>query len=165
MLVCLVPFKKMISVGPYKHTKLPDRSGIYTKFQLKGRILTGTIYQNVTMKYKLNGSPMRTFRFSEAWAVTKKDKRRKIEQTGNDSFLVPYADVEGQGGSLMIDAVAWFETGKLDSRFKRKDDGMALYGNLKGMNGHKGVPADATVLKRRARASWKRGVAPTWKVS
>ena len=155
-----------LSIGPYKSLRYKSRSGVVAHFVLKPKPIrqNGTIYQTVDMKYKLGTDKLKRYRFTEAWVVDQRT-RPQIELKGADSFLIDMNHVrEYDTGSLVLNVVAWFESGPVDLSFAR-GTGDHLWGMLHGSNKVRKVPKGQSVIKRNVKASWKNGDnKPVWKV-
>ena len=137
----------MLTIGAYKPQKLKDRTGLKARFKLTP-ITNGAIYQVVNMNIYTGRKLVDTIRYTEAWKVSK----TKIQQNGDDSFLVPN-DYTDEPGEVLIRTKAWFEPGAMDARFA-KGKGEEKWGRLYGTDAIKKVPAGATVLQRTFKATW-----------
>ena len=60
--------------------------------------------------------------FTESWVVSKKGSSRKIEQTGDDFFLIPDDQWNAGDGEVQFKTEAWFEAGSIDPSFKKESD-------------------------------------------
>jgi hypothetical protein len=141
----------MLTIGAYKPQKLKDRTGLKARFKLTP-ITNGAIYQVVNMNIYTGRKLVDTIRYTEAWKVSKSNKT-KIQQNGDDSFLVPN-DYTDEPGEVLIRTKAWFEPGAMDARFA-KGKGEEKWGRLYGTDAIKKVPAGATVLQRTFKATWR----------
>ena len=104
-----------LHLGQYKRQAKCGQSGISANFRLTP-YRHGTVYQAIEMRYTLGGD-VRLSAYTEAWVAER--RRRRLDQGGADSFLVPDADVAADPGSLDIHALAWFEPGKIALGFAR----------------------------------------------
>ena len=150
-----------LTIGNYTRALAKDRSGVKATFKLSGPVTIGGIYQNVDMIYTLDGKKQK-YTYSELWVISKKNKKRRIELAGVDSFLIDHDHIDKYNGSLILKLAAWFEPGPFDTIFQRTEHGHALWGILRGSQKKRRVPRGTAVLKRHIRVSWKRGQKPKW---
>jgi len=151
-----------LAIGNYTRALSKERSGVKASFKLSGPVTIGGIYQNVDMIYTLDGKKQK-YTYSELWVISKKNKKRRIELAGVDSFLIDHDHVDKHDGSLVLRLVAWFEAGPYDAaKFQRTEHGHALWGVLRGSDRKRRVPRGASTLKRHIRVTWKRGQKPKW---
>ena len=103
-------------------------------------------------------------KFTEAWRVQSRDK---VEQGGDDDFLVPWETINQTAGEMIISARAWFAetlpTGFLQTRDAAKAKHLP-WGYLRGTHGLHEPPQDAPQLRRRWCATWNRGQKPRFTV-
>ena len=151
-----------LTIGNYTRALAKDRSGVKATFKLSGPVTIGGIYQNVDMIYTLDGKKQK-YTYSELWVVSKKNKKRRIELGGVDSFLIDHDHIDKYDGSLILKLAAWFEPGPYDAaKFERTEHGHALWGVLRGSNAKRRVPRGTTTIKRTVKATWKKGGKPKW---
>ena len=141
-----------ISIGSYKtrNVKRLDSIGQRARFKARPQQV-GCIVQSIRA-YAILDEIVERFIYTEAWRI---QTNIKIEQQGDDDFLIPKEWVENHSGRFVIIAHAWYQR-SLDDDFVRgaSDD---LWGRLMGTPYIKVPPNGAQVLKRIWMASWDNG--------
>ena len=92
------------------------------------------------------------------------NQTKKIEQQGDDSFLIPRSWIRDYSGRFYIIAQAGYET-SLGNDFARRGVGTDLWGRLMGVPYVKMPPDGTPVLERFWMATWERGGEPTFEAS
>ena len=143
-----------ILIGPYKtrNVKRLDSIGQRARFRARPQQV-GYIVQSIRAYAVLDEIvEAERFIYTEAWRI---QSNNKIEQQGDDDFLIPKQWVENHSGRFVIIARAWYQR-SLDDDFVRgtSDD---LWGRLVGTPYVKLPPNGAQVLERVWMASWVKG--------
>ena len=87
--------------------------------------------------------------YTEAWRTA----GDRVEQQGDDDFMIPHSWLQEAAGTRVIDADSWFQP-KLDSEFYSSDSSECQWGRLKGTHVYKAPPVGAKVLRRHWEAKW-----------
>jgi hypothetical protein len=146
-----------ISIGPYKERspKQIDSVGQRARFKVKPQRV-GHIVQSIRA-YAFLDESLEEFNYTEAWRI---QSNSKIEQAGDDSFLIPRQWTRDYSGRFYIIAQAWYQT-SLGNDFVR-GVGTDHWGLLMGVPYIK-VPIEGTpVLERFWMATWEKGGEPTF---
>ena len=133
----------VISIGPYK-TQSPkriDSAGQRARFKVKPQ-RAGHIVQSIRA-YAFLDESMEEFNYTEAWRI---QSNKKIEQQGDDSFLIPRSWIRDYSGRFYITAQAWYQT-SLGNDFAR-GVGTDHWGLLMGVPYVK-IPPDGTPVLER----------------
>ena len=147
----------VISIGPYKaqSPKRIDSVGQRARFKVKPQ-RAGHIVQSIRA-YAFLDESLEEFNYTEAWRI---QSNQKIEQQGDDSFLIPRQWTRDYSGRFYIIAQAWYQT-SLGNDFVR-GVGTDHWGLLMGVPYIK-VPIEGTpVLERFWMATWEKGGEPTF---
>ena len=147
----------VISIGPYKaqSPKRIDSVGQRARFKVKPQ-RAGHIVQSIRA-YAFLDESLEEFNYTEAWRI---QSNQKIEQQGDDSFLIPRQWTRDYSGRFYIIAQAWYQT-SLGNDFAR-GVGTDHWGRLMGVPYIK-VPIEGTpVLERFWMATWEKGGEPTF---
>ena len=96
----------VISIGPYKERspKQIDSIGQRARFKVKPQRV-GYIVQSIRAFAFLDES-VDQFNYTEAWRI---QSNKKIEQQGDDDFLIPRQWTRGRSGRFYIIAQAWYQ--------------------------------------------------------
>ena len=141
-----------ISIGPYKTRNVKRLDSIGQCARLKARPQqVGYIVQSIRA-YAILDEIVERFIYTKAWRI---QTNIKIEQQGDDDFLIPKEWVENHSGRFVIIAHAWYQR-SLDDDFVRGTSG-DLWGRLMGTPYIKVPPNGAQVLERIWMASWIKG--------
>ena len=142
----------VISIGPYKaqSPKRIDSVGQRARFKVKPQ-RAGHIVQSIRA-YAFLDESLEEFNYTEVWRI---QSNQKIEQQGDDSFLIPRQWTRDYSGRFYIIAQAWYQT-SLGNDFAR-GVGTDHWGRLMGVPYIK-VPIEGTpVLERFWMANWEKG--------
>jgi len=141
-----------IDISKYKNqeSKRLNKTGQRAKFKVRPQ-KPGWIVQSINVDVILDNSK-KNYQYTEAWQII---SNKKINQSGDDDFLVPNEWIKKHSGSMSIIALAWYQK-DLDEDFQegKNDD---LWGRLKGTNDYKTPPSNVPVLERMWIADWKKG--------
>eukprot|EP00618_Florenciella_parvula_P025886 CAMPEP_0119497112 /NCGR_PEP_ID=MMETSP1344-20130328/20259_1 /TAXON_ID=236787 /ORGANISM="Florenciella parvula, Strain CCMP2471" /LENGTH=185 /DNA_ID=CAMNT_0007532871 /DNA_START=113 /DNA_END=670 /DNA_ORIENTATION=- len=160
------PRRSRASAPPLTHSqprrapagRVLDRQGFVVEWQANTSAMapktTHTLYQNIsTTMTELADNGMildrERYQFCESWKVPKRGRGRGFR----DYFLVPIDWREHHGGSMVISAQAWVETGPPPSFFKRGAS-IELWGTLRGHGAFRTPPPGAYVVQRDFEATW-----------
>ena len=143
----------VVRIGKYKPHQTKLKVGQRARFAVKPQRI-GWIIQNVTLWWTLDGKKD-SITYSEAWRVI---SNKKIEQLGDDDYMVPRSWIANHSGSMNIIAQAWWQP-SLNEDFA-KGDGQDLWGSLHGADDLQ--EPQGPVLERFWIARWTRGGAPTF---
>ena len=148
-----------ISITKYKNNepKRLDTIGQRARFKITPQ-RPGWVVQSVRAFAFIDGAVER-YMYTEAWRI---HSSKKIEQSGDDDFMVPKQWIRDHSGQLYIIAYAWYQK-VLDDDFVRGNSDQ-LWGRLMGTPYIKLPPDGAQVLERIWRASWTNGGAVTFDV-
>ena len=148
-----------ISIGPYKKQapKQIDSIGQRARFKVKPQKV-GYIVQSIRAFAFLDESVER-FHYTEAWRI---QSNKKIEQQGDDDFLLPKQWLRDHSGRFYIIAYAWYQK-SLDDDFVRGNS-TDLWGRLMGTPYIKVPPEGTPVLERIWQATWEKGHEPTFTI-
>jgi len=146
-----------ISIGPYKERspKQIDSVGQRARFKVKPQKV-GYIVQSIRAFAFLDES-VEQFNYTEAWRI---QSNSKIEQAGDDDFMVPRQWTRDHSGRFYIVAQAWYQKSLGDDFVRGTSDD--LWGRLRGVSYVHVPPPGTPVLARFWQASWEQGHAPTF---
>lgn len=130
--------------------KRMDSVGQRARFKVKPQKV-GYIVQSIRA-FAFLDDKIERFNYTEAWRI---QSNSKIEQAGDDDFLLPKQWVEDHSGRFYIIAYAWYQR-SLDDDFERGDSS-DLWGRLMGTPYIKVPPENSQVLERIWQATWEKG--------
>ena len=145
----------IISIGPYKERspKQIDSIGQRARFKVKPQRV-GFIVRSIRAFAFLDES-VDQFNYTEAWRI---QSNKKIEQQGDDDFLIPRQWTRDHSGRFYIIAHAWYQE-SLGDNFARGAS-TDLWGRLMGTPYTKIPPSGTPVLGRFWMANWEEGREP-----
>ena len=145
----------VISIGPYKERspKQIDSIGQRARFKVKPQRVD-CIVQSIRAFAFLDES-VDQFNYTEAWRI---QSNKKIEQQGDDDFLIPRQWTRDHSGRFYIIAHAWYQE-SLGDNFARGAS-TDLWGRLMGTPYTKIPPSGTPVLGRFWMANWDEGREP-----
>ena len=142
----------VINIGAYKDQDNKKAGSIGKRARFRPRPQrVGWIVQSVEIVVNL-GETRETYEYTEAWRIISPSK---IEQSGDDDFLVPKDWIRDYTGDMNIVTYAWYQK-TLDADFKQGFQ-QNLWGRLHGTKILKTPPPNTPVLERFFVARWKRG--------
>ena len=130
--------------------KRMDSIGQRARFKVKPQKV-GYIVQSIRA-FAFLDDKIERFNYTEAWRI---QSNSKIEQAGDDDFLLPKQWVEDHSGRFYIIAYAWYQR-SLDDDFERGTSN-DLWGRLIGTPYIKVPPESSQVLERIWQATWEKG--------
>ena len=147
----------VISIGPYKERspKQIDSIDQRARFKVKPQRV-GFLVQSIRAFAFLDES-VDQFNYTEAWRI---QPNKKIEQQGDDDFLIPRQWTRDHSGRFYIIAHAWYQE-TLGDDFARGAS-TDLWGRLMGVPYVKVPPEGTPVLERFWMATWEEGGEPTF---
>ena len=147
----------VISIGPYKERspKQIDSVGQRARFKVKPQKV-GCIVQSIRAFAFLDES-VDQFNYTEAWRI---QSNKKIEQAGDDDFLIPLQRTRDHSGRFYIVAQAWYQESLGDDFVRGTSND--LWGRLMGVPYVQVPPSGTPVLGRFWQATWEQGHAPTF---
>ena len=140
----------VISIGPYK-AQAPrriDSTGQRARFKVKPQ-RAGYIVQSIRAFAFLDES-VGQFNYTEAWRI---QSNKKIEQQGDDDFLIPRQWTRDHSGRFYIIAHAWYQESLGDDFVRGASND--LWGRLMGTPYTKVPPEGTQVLERFWMANWE----------
>ena len=155
-----------VEISTYKPKPISNRTygcGQRARFKVKPH-RPGFIVQRVRRVAKLandelvdvsSSVPHCDQNYTEAWKVNSD----KIEQKGDDSFLVPHGWLKDYHGSLTITTDAWWQP-TLPDGFSRDDTLDSPWGTLMGTSEYLDTPNGKPLWHREWRAVWSKGEEP-----
>ena len=145
----------VISIGPYKERspKQIDSVGQRARFKVKPQRV-GYIVQSIRAFAFLDES-VDQFNYTEAWRI---QSNKKIEQQGDDDFLIPRQWTRDHSGQFYIIAQAWYQESLGDDFVRGTSND--LWGRLMGVPYVQVPPSGIPVLERFWQANWERGGEP-----
>ena len=151
----------VISIGPYKERspKQIDSVGQRARFKVKPQKV-GYIVQSIRAFAFLDEpdpSSVEQFNYTEAWRI---QSNSKIEQAGDDDFMIPRQWTRDHSGRFYIVAQAWYQESLGDDFVRGTSND--LWGRLMGVPYVQVPPSGTPVLERFWQASWDQGHAPTF---
>ena len=146
----------VISIGPYKERspKQIDSVGQRARFRVKPQRV-GYIVQSIRAFAFLDES-VEQFNYTEAWRI---QSNSKIEQAGDDDFMIPRQWTRDHSGRFYIIAQAWYQESLGDDFVRGTSND--LWGRLMGVSYVKLPPSGSPVLERFWQANWERVGEPT----
>ena len=146
-----------ISIGPYKERspKQIDSAGQRARFKVKPQRV-GYIVQSIRAFAFLDDS-VEQFNYTEAWRI---QSNKKIEQQGDDDFLIPRQWTRDYSGRFYIIAQAWYQESLGDDFVRGTSND--LWDRLMGVPYVKLPPEGVLVLEWFWQSNWERGGEPTF---